>query len=153
MAVGHSRGGDGDFFPHVHPESSVRLYSSGTAFQNSPLWPLCRAGVLRAPDSWLPNAAPPLGELYAPGGRAKSILCSLLTQAFSTRRGMGAVGPAWRHPLDGQTTPLSPPLRELCSWAPACACACPTLHPQGGEGGVTDCPLKHSTLQSGPCVT
>lgn len=83
-----------------------RTYNFGTAFQNSPLWPLCRAGELRAPGSWLPSVAPPLGELCAPGGRAKSILCSLLTQAFPTRRGMGAVGPAWRHPPDGQTAPL-----------------------------------------------
>lgn len=90
-----------------------RTYNIRTAFQNSPLWPLCRAGVLRAADSWLPSAAPPLGELCAPGGRAKSVLCSLLTQAFLTRRGMGAVGPAWRCPLDGQTAPLPQPLRAL----------------------------------------
>lgn len=128
-----------------------RTYNIRTAFQNSPLWPLCRAGVLRAADSWLPSAAPPLGELCAPGGRAKSVLCSLSTQAFLTRQGMGAVGPAWRSPLDGQTAPVPQPLRALF-WVPVCACTCPTLHSQGGRGGITGHPLRHSTLQSGWCV-
>lgn len=89
--------------------------------------------MLRAADSWLPSAAPPLGELYAPGGRAKSILCSLLTQAFPTGRGMGAVGPAWRCPLDGQTAPLPQPLRAL--FLGTCVCLRLSHPSSSGRGG------------------
>lgn len=65
---------------------------------------------------------------------------------------MGAVGPAWRHPPDGQTAALPQPLRAL--FLGTCVCLrLSTLHPQGGEDGITGRPLRHSTLQSGPCVT
>lgn len=89
--------------------------------------------MFRAPDSWLPSAAPPLEELCDPGGRAKSILGSLLTQAFPTRRGMGAVGPAWRHPLDGQTSPLPQPLRA--QFLGTCVCLHLSHPSSSGRGG------------------
>lgn len=103
--------------------------------------------MLRAPDPWLPSAAPTLGEQCAQGGRAKSTPCSPThTQAFPTTRGMGAVGRAWKHPLDGQP---SVPASE--SYVLGCLCvpvpALPLILKEVGvESQVTHSGTAHCNL-------